>query len=544
MRERLRIRLVLNCGGSEHEISGAAIRSLSLDLRIWGTEGDVEFVVQDDSAFGGKFSDDLCSDFAKPALMSAELRLESSHFDVETKPSASPLVTSGIVCQRSVTEQIWSRQLGQASVLLRRYRIQFIDPARALWKQHFPCGLHTKASFRSVIEAHKGTRLKFEYDSEALDAKVPQIFYQLSSSGSASYYDWVVWWLGQCGDHLLFDHGVGSYRLAASKAEPKEPGNLRREEIAESTSHFGQVLRHHPRVRNSYAAEPRSVLGTNPHAEQGLYCDVMLATPIAKDVDDAVAVENARVTAPRQELHLTLSKYPCASLVPGAGVTIPALQNGSSDLLGGPHVLRVVSLSLSATNANDAPDAGYGEPDAGYVASMTCVLEDARDPFLHLPAVPTPSYPGHLEGKIVCTVGEEKDVTYDYSTDEQRSIHAYRVRIPLFDDQEVLVPFEPATGSSNLYFPLYKEQRVLVALEPSSAWIARLLEWRPELLTAKERQGQQVVFGKSRENGTTMLHDYDGENPVLQLLRRNKKDSALLRLEEGRLTLKVEEQKG
>lgn len=544
MKERLRIQLALNCGGAKHEIPGANIRSLSLDLRLWGGEGTVEFVVQDDQALGGKYSDELCPDFAKPGLMSAQLRLEAGHTDTESEPSANPLITSGIVCERSVTEQIWPRQLGEASVLVRRYRIKFLDPVRALWQGHFPCGLHTNASLKSVIEAHKGTRLNFEYDWEALGAEVPQIFYQLSSHGSASYYDWVIWCLAERGGHLLFDHSAERYRLCASKPEPEDSGTLRREEIAELTAHFCGVVRHYPRIRNSYAGDPRSVLGTNPNAEEGLCCDVMLETPIAKDVDDAVAVANARVAAPRQELHVTLAKYPSALLVPGAGVLVPALQNGSPELLGGQLALRVVSLSLSATNTSDAPDVSYGEPDAAFLTSMTCVLEDARDPLAHLPAVPSPNYPGHLEGKIVCEVGEEQDLTYDYATDEQSSISAYRVRIPLFDDQEVQVPFEPATGTSNLYFPLYKGQRVLVALSSSNAWIERLLEWRPELLTAKERQGQQLIFGKSKESGTSILHDYDGENPVLQLLRTNKKDSALLRLEEGKLLLKVGEQKG
>ncbi|HEY5956183.1 MAG TPA: hypothetical protein VIV60_06510 [Polyangiaceae bacterium] len=543
MRERLRIQLVLTCGGSKHEIPGANIRFLSLELRTWGGEGTVEFVVQDDQALGGKYSDELCPDFAKPSLMSVQLRLESVHTDTESEPSFAPLLTSGIVSERSVTEQIWSRQLGEPSVLMRRYRIRFLDPARAWWKGHFPCGLHTKASLKSVIEAHKGTRLNFEYDWEALEAEVPQIFYQLSSHGSASYYDWVIGCLAERGGHLLFDHSAERYRLCASKPEPDASGELRREEIRELTAHFCDPVRYYPRIRNSYAEEPRSVLGTNPNAEAGLYSDVMLATPIGKDVDDAVASTNAAVCVPRQELHLSLAKYPSVALIPGAGVTVPALQNGSPELLSGQLVLRVVSLSLSATNAKDAPDIAYGEPDAAFSASMDCVLEDASDATPHLPVVPRPNYPGHLEGKIVCTVGEEKDITYDYATDDERSISAYRVRIPLFEDQEVLVPFEPTTGTSNLYFPLYKDQRVLVALNLSNAWIERLLEWRPELLTAKERQGQQLIFGKSKENCTSLLHDYDGEKPVLQLLRTNKKDSALLRLEEGKLLLKVEEQK-
>jgi hypothetical protein len=542
MRERLHIQLVLNCGGAEHEIPGANLRALSLALRPWGGEGTVEFVVQDDQTVGGKYADELCPDFVKPGLISAELRIWAGHSDTETKPSSKVLAFSGIVCERSITEQVWPRQLGEASVLIRRYRIELLDPARALWKGHFPCGLHTKASLKSVIEAHKGVHLNLKYDWDALEVVVPQIFYQLSAGGSASYYDWVVGCVAERGGYLLFEHSAPNYRLSASKPEPKDPEELRREEIAEATAQFSEVLRYCPRIRNSYAGEPRTVLGNNPNAEEGLYSDVMLETPIAKDVDDAVAV--AKVTSPRQELRVTLAKYPSALLLPGAGVRVPALQNGSPEILGGQRVLRVVSLSLSATNASDAPDAAYGESDAAFLASMTCVLEDASDTFAHLPAVKSPNYPGHLEGKVVCPVGEEKDITYDYVTDEERSISAYRVRIPLFDNQEVLVPFEPATGTSNLYFPLYKDQRVRVALNLSNAWIERLLEWRSELVTPKERQGQQLIFGKSKENGTSLLHEYDGENPVLQLLRTNKKDSAVLRFEEGKLLLKVEEQKG
>jgi hypothetical protein len=524
-------------------IPGGNIRSISLRLQNWGGEGSLEFIVQDDTAFGGKYSDELCSDFVESSLMAVHLKLSPGHTDVAVDSESAPIETSGIAVERSVTEQVVSRSLGESSVLMRRYRLSFLDPARAIWQGHFPCGLHTQASFKSVLETHKGPQLQLEYDWDAVDTELPQIFYQLAPRGPTSFYDWVIWYVAQRGGLLTFDHREGTYCFRGNKPELDVIATLRRDDIAEWTTRLCDGERHRPRIRNSCVRGPRSAAGQNPNAIDDLYHDVILHTPIARDVDDALGQANATVLAPRQEVQLEFVRYPPVSVIPGLGVELPALRNGNSELLGNAGALRVVSVTLSANATDSVSEKDYGEPEGTFLVSMSCLLEDTSDTFARLPAVANPAYPGHLEGSVVCEIGEEPDVTYDYATDDESSLSTYRVRIPLFEDQEVRVPFEPTLGTANVYFPLYKGQRVLVALTLSTAWIERLLEWRPELLTAKERQGQQLFFGKSKESCTSLLHDYDDGSPVLQLLRTNKKDCVLLRLEEGRLLLKVEEQK-
>jgi hypothetical protein len=106
------------------------------------------------------------------------------------------------------------------------------------------------------------------------------------------------------------------------------------------------------------------------------------------------------------------------------------------------------------------------------------------------------------------------------------------------------VPYEPHAKSGTLYLPLYKDERVLVAFDFRRAWIHALLDWRADARVPKDGQGQHLFLGKKAKSNTSMLHDYEDDKPVFRILRTHDKDTLLFKLEEGKMTLKVEETKG
>jgi hypothetical protein len=99
-----------------------------------------------------------------------------------------------------------------------------------------------------------------------------------------------------------------------------------------------------------------------------------------------------------------------------------------------------------------------------------------------------------------------------------------------------------ATGT--FYVPVYKHERVRVACFFDRAEIVRVLDHRPGARVPQDGQGQHLLFGKADKSQTSVLHDYQSDKPVLRVLRTNENDTVLFRLEEGKMTLKVEETKG
>ncbi len=116
-------------------------------MTTYGVTGELEFVLQDDAKKGGKYRDELLADFVKPDLAKVELSIRPST-STGISPKKGEIVTGGIVVERELEEHVYSRVLDAPTVLARRYRVTFRDPAAALWRQHFPCDLFTQKSSR------------------------------------------------------------------------------------------------------------------------------------------------------------------------------------------------------------------------------------------------------------------------------------------------------------------------------------------------------------------------------------------------------------
>jgi hypothetical protein len=540
--DRLAVTLTLTIGGTAHAIPGGSVKELALDLQSYGFSGSLAFLVQDDQAHGGGFTDDLVTDFLKADLIEVSIEVAAVYTAAQDGDIES-IKLAGLVTDKSVSEILF-RTTADASVLVRRYRIAFADPAAVLWTQHYPCQLYTSKSMVDVINDHLGDKITVTCDFTALTEAKELVFLHLPRDLGASFYDFLCWYLAGLGGVFAYDYATAGYLVAAAKADGDTTVQLFGDDLAETELYVPEVTRHAPWVLNSYAAGPRTEAIEQAQAATGIRSDILLRTPIAQDVDTEVTLQTALAVIPLYEAHLRFVRLPAAALAPGTLVELAAANQWSSESSLAGVTWRVRGLRLRAA----APPAPLVQDvqleNTRYRLELAAVLEQQAEPRIERPAFRAPVYPGHVEGKVVSEQGEDGQKTYQVYQDADTSLDEYEVKVPLWADQIVSAPLEPIFGSGNIYMPSYRDERVLLALDVHAAKIARLLEWRAGAPLSMDVQGEHILFGKADDSQTSVNHVYDGDNPVLNVKRTNKSDTALIQLKEGTLTLQVKEEGG
>lgn len=541
--ERLKVSLTLKLGDTPHTIASGNVRAFELELRSWGFEGWIEFLVADNAPSGGQQKDELLADFLKPDLAQVSLKVERVHADA-ADPTIAPLQLEGLVSDKSLTELPTSGAL-DSSILYRRYGVRFMDAARLLWRQHFPCELYTHKTLQEIIEAHKGEHIRLAYDwSDELSPSRPQFFVGLNPEQGSSFYDFLLWFVSGRGGVFAYDYVGKQYKLSAEKDASAEPITLRREEVSALEVLFPEVIRHEVTVLNSWAEGPTSEPVQQPQAVAGIRQDVLLRTPISDEAQARVQREQKRLVARQRELALSWCRFPLEALTPGALVQLPehAVWAASGVPTGETYRVRQVLLHAEAHQA--APDDEHDAPNAEYELTLGTRLELQEEKWVELPDFLPPAFPRLAEGYIVSEMGEEEDETWHAYTDSSTSLDRYQVRMPLWEDQIITIPFEPGLLPGHFYFPAFKGERVLVTMELEHSSLKRFLDWRAGARLPADAQGVQLLVGKTTENNTSMQHYYEEGNPLFLLKRTHEQDTVTLKLREGGLMLEVKEEQG
>lgn len=541
--DRLAIAVKLTIAGTEHKIPGGAVKRLELELEPFGFRGELEFVLLDDLAHGGAFTDELQASFLAPGPVDVRVELAGVYDQAESATSPEKLVISGLAIRRSVIElPTWGRP--DRPILARRYRLSLVDPARALWTQHFPCRLYTQETLANVVRAQVGEKINVEFNWADLAATRPLIFLHLPVEHGASFYDFVVWYAERKGGLFTYDYVAAGYDLRSDWDASGEPKGLFGDDIAGVEIVVPPAPSHAVEVCNTFANGPRTETLTQPHATSAIRHDYLLETSISQDVDDRVELEKLRLKLPKLEAELTFGRMPVVRLVPGGRVRLAAANRWDKGSAFVGKTWRVRRVSLRAIASAEPVDADLQIASTGYEVLLSARLvadDDAR------PCHPTfrcPRYPGHVEGKIVSEKGEEGDKTFQVYRNEATSLDEYTVEVPAWDKQTVMAPFIPYLGSGNVYVPAYRGERVLLAMGLDYACIARLLEWRDGAALSMDVQGEQILLGKSPTSHTSINHVYEDDKPVFNVARTSAKDTGLLRISEGTLVLRVEETEG
>jgi hypothetical protein len=541
--ERLKVSLTLRLGDKEHRIAPGNVRAFELELRSWGFEGWVEFLVADNAPFGGQQKDEVLADFLKPDLAQVTFEVKRVLSDAK-EVSITPTQLEGLVSDKSLTELPTSGAPG-SGILYRRYGVRFMDAARLLWRQHFPCELYTNQTLQDIIEAHKGQHIRLDYDwSEELSPSRPQFFVGLNPEQSSSFYDFLLWFVSGRGGVFAYDYVGKQYKLSAEKDASAEPITLRREEVSALEVLFPEVIRHEVTVLNSWAEGPTSEPVQQSQAVAGVRQDILLRTPISDEAQARVQREQKRLVARQRELALTWCRFPLEALTPGALVQLPEHAAWAASGVPAGETYRVRQVLLRAEAPQAAPDDEHDAPNAEYELTLGTRLELQEEKWVELPDFQPPAFPRLAEGYIVSEMGEEEDETWHAYTDSSTSLDRYRVRMPLWEDQIITVPFEPGLLPGHFYFPAFKGERVLVTMDLEHSSLKRFLDWRAGARLPADAQGVHLLVGKTTENNTSMQHYYEEGNPLFLLKRTHEQDTVTLKLREGGLMLEVKEEQG
>lgn len=546
--DRLKIELSLTISGKEYKIAGGNIQNLELALRSYGFSGQLDFFVINDKDQGGKSEDKLNADFIKTDLIAVKLKVRAVYPDHEIDAAAEPLFLSGLVLDKAYSELVYKEVKGDA-VLVRQYFIRFIDPARHLWRQHFPCELFTKKTMKDVIEAQKPDPIKLTYNWPELTTQRPLLFLGHDPSASqASFYDFLIWFIDTRGGAFWFDYAKQSYEFNADKPVSGNKVKLYTEDVASFRLFFPEVVRHKVKIHNSYTESAVTKEIDQDAKLAPLYQAYLLDTPVSAQVDERETLEKARLIIRQSELEILHARVPADPIAPGdfidftnSGYWAKVTKTLPKPIQG--QTLRVTEFDLYASAIDQRPDAHAGEATNSYTFKARTRLEQKTEKHVKLPAYIRPSYPRHIEGKIVSEVGADDELTYQIYTDPDTSVEQYKVKIPLFANQEIFVPFNPNLFPGHYYFPAYKTQRVLIALDFQTAWLKRFLDWRPEGRLPADTQGNHLLLGKKPASSTSLKHVYGEDKPEFQILRTHEKDVQTIHIKEGYMLIEVKENK-
>lgn len=538
--DRLAVSVTLTIAGTEHAFGGGSVPLVDLRLCAHGFEGTVELLVQHDTDHGGGFTDELLDAFLGADLVKAAVEVAVVHHVPETSQSLQPIRVEGLVTHKSMEELLLRRSLDQP-ILVRRYRLALADPARVLWTQHYPCQLYTATTPQAVIDEHTGEHITFTYDFGEVSETKAQWFLHLPPERGASFYDFVAWWTDARGGVLRYDYGNQQYALTALEDASGQAQALFGDDVATARIVIPPAPRYSVVVADSYGDGPRSETIDQDQAVAGVRHDRPMRSPISQDVDDEVTLQRTRLRLPKYEAELSFARVPTVDVVPGTLLTLAAANRWSDDSALVTPTWRVRELRLRAEASAGALDRDHQETSTAYAVTMRARLSQSDDPRTELPPHRAPWYPAYVEGKVVSEKGEDGEKTYQTYRNETTSLDEYTVKVPLYADQKITAPFEPAQGSGNVYVPCYRDERVLLAMELEQSRIERLLAWREGAALSMDVQGEQILLGKSGTSNTSINHVYEDDAPVLNVLRTHDDDTALIRLSEGTLFVQVQE---
>lgn len=531
----IQLQITPSQGGEPVKVPGANVRAFRLEMHSYGFTCQADFVVSSE-----KETDKLFETFVKKDMISAVLKISPHLKPADAKPD--PLTLQGPVTFKAILlERTAEDHLQSKSILYRYYRVVFADVAQVIWRQHYPYDLFVGKTLKDVLDAHKGDQITLKYDWDPLTTQHPIITVPTGrDGGGASFYDFVMWYLSCQNGVWTYDTMENNYIISGAKDKQGSPQRIDRLDIEECRTDFPETVRFNVNILNGYSEDPKRQEVQQNQAVTGVHQDYLDRYPIAADFQDRQTLETNRLFAREHELHLTFRRFPCITFRPGSLVQ---LQGGlwSDHFYQHGKTYRVRSVVMDGHATDPELTADHNLSFTRYDLNMESRLETQDEKWVPLPPFQPPRFPVLVEGKVLSEQGDEKAETYQIYQDADTSQDQYKVKIPLFADQQVVVPFEPNLFQGHFYFPVYKNARVLVGLFLHRATIDRFIDWRPEARLPVDTQGNQIIMGKTSASNTALSHTYVDEKPVFKVFRTSDKDTELISLSEGSLVLQTKE---
>lgn len=536
--DSLEMALTLSVEKKTFIVPGGNIKTLKLDHKPYGFKCLLSFWVANESGL-----DKLFPFFLKPDLMAVKLTILTRLSDEEG--TAEPLILEGLVTEkRIITERVIENvPIKGAPVLYRRYEILFADAAFVLWRQHYPNDLMTtEKSIKNLLDAHKGEKITLKYDWDILDDTFAVITLPLGTENNkdVSFYDFVCWYVSSLNGVFTYDFQNDTYTISKTKSDDGLSIPLKKRDVHDIRIDFPETIRHNTNLLNAYSENPEHNLLEQEQSVNGVVREHLVRHPIASDFVNLGSLETEKLKIREHELYVTFGRCPLMPCYPGRLIVLE-IETWSKQIFPYGKTYRVRNMMLDARAVNDEADADHNMPYTGYNIDLTAQLELEDEPWVSLPSFDNPVFPLYVEGKIVSEQGEDNEETFQIYQDDETSVDQYKVSVPLWDNQEVVIPFEPNFFSGHFYFPAYKNARVLIALDFHSARIERFLDWRPGARLPMGTQGNRILVGKTAESQTSITHVYEEDKPVLEMKRTLDKDTETITMTEGSLILETKE---
>ncbi|WP_437308005.1 hypothetical protein [Sorangium sp. So ce388] len=533
--DRLTATLELTTGGETFSIKAGDLKRFELDIAPWGFEGSASFALV---AIAAQSEDELFAKFIEKDLVEVSLKVARAFDEVEEK--ATSMTVKGVVTDRSVVERAFPDVAG-TPVLRRQYSIRFEDRGAALLRQHRPTALYVDKSLKELIEANKPDKVTIEHQWSAGEAKRPVLSLGLGVDGNdASFRDFLFWLLHRENAGFYYDSVGDKYRIVSRKPEGGEAKPLRRSAVASIEARFPPLRRDAASVLNaSTEAATKKKDIANEKGAQGVRTDHLIRSSIASHLDDRVTLETARAKQREPEAVVSLRVFPTTPLLPSMKVT---LDDGfGKNVYQHKKTYRVVSTRIRAEAERQEATEDNGEESNAYRIDHELCLELTSDPVFRFPGFRRPVWPFHVEGKILSEAGDEEHGTYQIYQEAETLLDVYKVKVPLWDDEKVIVPFEPLYQSGHFYFPAYKDERVLLELHFDRARICAFLDWRPGARLPADAQGNHILVGKGDKDQTSIRHVYADGKPQLTIARSMDKDQQVITISEGTIRFETQE---
>jgi hypothetical protein len=555
---------VIPKGGTTTKVPGGDIKLFNIEMTNYGFTGSIEFDIFDDTFAGGVETDKLLPAFPKSPLIRVELDIVTAISDTTTP--RPPVTLKGIVTKRSWRELPVVNLKNEKQVTVRRYRVEFGDAARVLWGQHHPCKLYADKTMDFIIKQQKGELINFEekWDWTSKEPyKTKMVFFGLDPSiGKASFYDFLIWYVDRHRLIFTYDCLKDQYSILEQKEDSGtafkvlrvdvEPQGEELDELADQgvTIEVPEVPRYLPTVLDSFTGDTLAPVDIpNPYADDKTVCHTLLRTPLMTELNDRADLERARlVTEPNPELSAIFHRFPAQPIFPGDLVEFddgPGQWNTDSFQVQQKN-FRVFAARLTGRAVNQNAGDFHGAKQIDYEMTYATRLElktDLKTP--RLPPFVEPTYPVHVEGKILSDVGGGDELTYDPKL-EDTGLFDYRVEVPLWKSTapEIAAPYNPGNMPGQMFLPAWKGERVLLALTWHKAWIESFLDWRQDVRIPSDSQGNHLLLGKNPTSRTSVINYYENQSslqPIFEIARTHNNDLQFIRISEGNLKIEVKE---
>lgn len=528
--DRLKGQIELTIGSEKITRPVGSLENIRIKATAYGFQADVVIGVVCDGV-----PDPLFSSFTKPDLMTATLEIANGNQGYADE-KAAPWTIKGVVTSRKIVETT-SEEQANTPVVLRKYHLQFLDPARFFWTRHRPIELFTSVSMKEIMTQYLPTGMQIDGSWNALEESLEMICVGTGSEGPAHFYDLVVWFVYENHGVIELDAAKAKYRFAAAKAKSKQKLVIDPDIVQQVLVRPSEPRRRSAAVLNAYSeSATRNKKIANTDAVQGVRRDALLRSPLQPPMDRLARIESSRLDPAPPTVEVRFHRLPPAFAFPNSSITLA--EEFSSALHAFGKTYRVFEAELEARI--EAP-VDVGDPDddtAVFQLSYTLLGEQQSDPRPRLPEFTLARYPVIVEGKVLAAAGGDEDRTWTAQENEVNALHAYRVNIPLWN-KIVKTPFLPDRQPGHFFFPLYKHERVLVALFFDHAEVIGTLDWAGRL--AQTTQGNQIMLGKREKDETVARHVYQEAKPVLTVTRKLAGDTQTITVSEGVIRFVVEE---